>query len=117
MESSRSSRCRAHAEQVGSTCLNSGCSKSRAISGASPIRPAPKRLRDQVCQVLVDVRLGYSLDRLARNYADPPLLIEEFAKAGTRVVFSSTARSCSPEDALGAWFVHGSAAVGCVILL
>ncbi len=69
-------------------------------SGASLVRPALERLRDLVCQVPVDVLLVYSPDRLARKYAYQALLIEEFGKAGTSVVFVKGPRSNSPEDAL-----------------
>ena len=69
-------------------------------SGASLVRPALERLRDLVCQVPVDVLLVYSPDRLARKYAYQALLIEEFAKAGTTVMFVKGPRSDSPEDAL-----------------
>ena len=69
-------------------------------SGASLVRPALERLRDLVCQVPVDVLLVYSPDRLARKYAYQALLIEEFAKAGTSVVFVKGPRGESPEDAL-----------------
>ena len=48
----------------------------------------------------MDVLLVYSPDRLARKYAYQALLIEEFAKAGTTVMFVKGPRSDSPEDAL-----------------
>jgi DNA invertase Pin-like site-specific DNA recombinase len=69
-------------------------------SEASLVRPALERLRDLVCQVPVDVLLVYSPGRLARKYAYQALLIEEFAKAGTTVMFIKGPRSDSPEDAL-----------------
>ena len=56
-------------------------------SGATLVRPALERLRDLVCQVPVEVLLVYAPDRLARKYAYQALLIEEFAKAGTTVMF------------------------------
>ena len=42
----------------------------------------------------------YCSDRLARKYAYQALLIEEFARAGTSVVFVKGPRGDSPEDAL-----------------
>ena len=56
-------------------------------SGATLVRPGLERLRDLVAQVGVDVVLCYSPDRLARKFAYQALLIEEFARAGTRVEF------------------------------
>jgi hypothetical protein len=48
----------------------------------------------------VDVVLCYSPDRLARKFAYQALLIEEFARAGTRVEFVKGPRGDSPEDQL-----------------
>ena len=67
-------------------CLRSECSRTRAF-GATLVRPALERLRDVVAGVGVDVVLCYSPDRLARKFAYQVLLIEEFARAGTRVKF------------------------------
>jgi site-specific DNA recombinase len=69
-------------------------------SGATLVRPALEALRDLVVQVPVDVVLCYSPDRLARKFAYQALLIEEFARAGTRVQFVNGPRSNSPEDQL-----------------
>ena len=44
--------------------------------------------------------LCYSPDRLARNYAYQALLIEEFTRAGTEVVFVKGPRGDTPEDEL-----------------
>jgi site-specific DNA recombinase len=46
------------------------------------------------------VVLCYSPDRLARKFAYQALLIEEFARAGTRVEFIKGPRGDSPEDQL-----------------
>jgi len=56
-------------------------------SGATLIRPGLERLRDLVAAVGVDVVLCYSPDRLARKFAYQAVLIEEFARVGTRVQF------------------------------
>ena len=64
------------------------------------MRPGLERLRDLVAQVPVETVLVYSPDRLARKYAYQALLIEEFAKAGTSVVFVKGPSSDTPEDAL-----------------
>jgi site-specific DNA recombinase len=69
-------------------------------SGVILVRPALEKLRDLVAQVPVDVVLVYAPDRLARKYAYQALLIEEFAKAGTSVLFVKGPSSDSPEDAL-----------------
>ena len=69
-------------------------------SGATLVRPALERLRDLVAQVAVDVVLCYAPDRLARKFAYQALLIEEFARVGTRVEFVKGPRGDSPEDQL-----------------
>ena len=91
---------RAHAEQLGLDVPEQWVFEDDGQSGASLVRPALERLRDLVCQVPVDVLLVYSPDRLARKYAYQALLIEEFAKAGTTVMFVKGPRSDSPEEAL-----------------
>ena len=96
----RPRRLHAHAEQLGLDVPEQWVFEDDGHSGASLVRPALERLRDLVCQVPVDVLLVYSPDRLARKYAYQALLIEEFAKAGTTVMFVKGPRSDSPEDAL-----------------
>ena len=97
---SQTAALRTHAEQLGLDVPEQWVFEDDGHSGASLVRPALERLRDLVCQVPVDVLLVYSPDRLARKYAYQALLIEEFAKAGTTVVFVKGPRSDSPEDAL-----------------
>jgi DNA invertase Pin-like site-specific DNA recombinase len=69
-------------------------------SGATLLRPGLERLRDLVASVGVDVVLVYAPDRLVRKFAYQALLIEEFARAGTRVEFVRGPRGDSPEDQL-----------------
>jgi site-specific DNA recombinase len=97
---SQTAALRTHAEQLGLNVPEPWVFEDDGHSGASLVRPALERLRDLVCQVPVDVLLVHSPDRLARKYAYQALLIEEFAKAGTSVVFVKGPRGESPEDAL-----------------
>jgi site-specific DNA recombinase len=97
---SQTAALRTHAEQLGLNVPEPWVFEDDGHSGASLVRPALERLRDLVCQVPVDVLLVYSPDRLARKYAYQALLIEEFAKAGTSVMFVKGPRGESPEDAL-----------------
>jgi site-specific DNA recombinase len=69
-------------------------------SGASLARPALERLRDVVSLSALDVLYVHAPDRLARSYAHQALLLEEFARAGTRVVFLNRPIGDSPEDNL-----------------
>ena len=80
----RPRRCTRTPSSSGLRSPRSGCSSDDGHSGATLVRPALEQLRDLVAQVPVDVVLVYSPDRLARKYAYQALLIEEFAKAGTR---------------------------------
>ena len=97
---SQTAALRTHAERLGLDVPEQWVFEDDGHSGASLVRPALERLRDLVCQVPVDVLLVYSPDRLARKYAYQALLIEEFSRAGTTVVFVKGPRSDSPEDAL-----------------
>jgi site-specific DNA recombinase len=97
---SQTAALRAHAEQLGLDVPEPWVFEDEGHSGASLVRPALERLRDLVGQIPVDVLLVYSPDRLARKYAYQALLIEEFGKAGTSVVFVKGPHSDSPEDAL-----------------
>jgi len=97
---SQTAALRTHAEQLGLDVPEQWVFEDDGHSGATLVRPALERLRDLVCQVPVDMLLVYSPDRLARKYAYQALLIEEFAKIGTTVVFVKGPRSDSPEDAL-----------------
>jgi site-specific DNA recombinase len=69
-------------------------------SGATLVRPGLEALRDLAAQGCLDVVLVYSPDRLARKFAYQALLIEELARAGTRVEFVKGPRGDSPEDQL-----------------
>jgi site-specific DNA recombinase len=91
---------RGHAEQLGLDVPERWVFCDDGHSGATLVRPALEELRDLVAQVPVDVVLVYSPDRLARKYAYQALLIEEFAKAGSSVLFVNGPSSDSPEDAL-----------------
>src|SRR5919112_3135734 len=69
-------------------------------SGASLIRPALERLRDLAAMGAIDVVYVHAPDRLARSYTHQAVLIEEFARAGTQVVFLNRPIGQSPEDNL-----------------
>jgi site-specific DNA recombinase len=69
-------------------------------SGASLIRPALERLRDLAAMGAIDVVYVHAPDRLARSFAHQAVLIEEFARAGTEVVFLNRPIGQTPEDTL-----------------
>ena len=69
-------------------------------SGASLIRPALERLRDLAAMGAIDVVYVHAPDRLARSYAHQVVLIEEFTRAGTEVVFLNRPIGQTPEDTL-----------------
>ncbi|MBV9729774.1 MAG: recombinase family protein, partial [Pseudonocardiales bacterium] len=97
---SQTAALRAHARQLGLELPQEWVFEDEGHSGATLVRPALERLRDVVAGVGVDVVLCYSPDRLARKFAYQALLIEEFARAGTRVEFIKGPRGDSPEDQL-----------------
>ena len=97
---SQTAALRAHAQASGFEAPEAWVFEDEGHSGATLVRPALERLRDLVAGVGVDVVLCYSPDRLARKFAYQALLIEEFARAGTRVEFIKGPRGDSPEDQL-----------------
>lgn len=97
---SQTAALRAHAQQLGVELPEEWVFQDEGHSGATLVRPALEQLRDVVAGVGVDVVLCYSPDRLARKFAYQALLIEEFARAGTRVEFVKGPRGDSPEDQL-----------------
>ena len=64
------------------------------ISGTRLDRPALDRLRDGAQRGEFEAVVVLSPDRLARNYAHQWLLIEEFAKLHTHVVFLQNGDFC-----------------------
>ncbi len=97
---SQTAALRAHAQALGLQVPEEWVFEDEGHSGATLVRPALERLRDLVAGVGVDVVLCYSPDRLARKFAYQALLIEEFARAGTRVELVNGPRGDSPEDQL-----------------
>ena len=97
---SQTAALRIYAGQLGVELPEEWVFEDEGHSGATLVRPALERLRDVVAGVGVDVVLCYSPDRLARKFAYQALLIEEFARAGTRVEFVKGPRGDSPEDQL-----------------
>ncbi|MGW4513973.1 recombinase family protein [Streptomyces sp. NPDC004393] len=69
-------------------------------SGSTLVRPALERLRDLSAQRLVERVLCLAPDRLARSYAHQVLLVEEFTKNGTELVFIRHPEVDTPEQAL-----------------
>ncbi|HEX2810476.1 MAG TPA: recombinase family protein, partial [Kineosporiaceae bacterium] len=97
---SQTAALRTHAGQLGLEVCEEWVFEDEGHSGATLLRPALERLRDLAAGVGVDVVLCYSPDRLARKFAYQALLIEELARAGTRVLFVKGPRGDSPEDQL-----------------
>ena len=97
---SQTAALRVHAQRLGLQVPDEWVFEDGGHSGATLVRPALERLRDLVAGVGIDVVLCYAPDRLARKFAYQALLLEEFARAGTRVEFVKGPRGDSPEDQL-----------------
>ena len=69
-------------------------------SGATLVRPGLERWRDVVAAGGIDRLYVHSPDRLARQYADQVLLVDEFQRAGVEVVFLNRELGQTPEDEL-----------------
>ena len=70
------------------------------VSGARLDRPALDRLRDAARRGEFDAVVILSPDRLARNYAHQWLLIEEFEKINTQLIFLQNPFGDSPQGKL-----------------
>jgi site-specific DNA recombinase len=97
---SQTAALRAHAEKQHLEVPAERVFEDEGHSGATLVRPGLEKLRDLVAGVGVDIVLCYAPDRLARKFAYQALLIEEFARCGTRVEFVKGPRGQSPEDTL-----------------
>jgi site-specific DNA recombinase len=69
-------------------------------SGATLVRPALERRRDLVAAGAVARLSVHAPDRLARQYADQGLLVDELQRAGVEVVFLNRELGGRPEDEL-----------------
>ena len=70
------------------------------FSGSVLMRPGLERLRDLIAEGAIAMVLIYGPDRLSRNYAYQVLLLEEFARHGTQVIFLKTPPGDTPEQRL-----------------
>ena len=69
-------------------------------SGATLKRPGLERLRDRVSEAALDRVVIAAPDRLARNYVQQVLLLEEFQRSGCEVEFLDRPMSQDPHDQL-----------------
>src|ERR1700721_1678702 len=69
-------------------------------SGSHLIRPGLERLRDKIYAGEIDKLYIHSPDRLSRKYAYQMILLEEFQKAGTEVIFLNCQTNDTPESQL-----------------
>ena len=97
---SQTSALKEHARSLGLVVPPDWIFEDEGFSGSTLVRPALERLRDLVAQVQVAVLLCHAPDRLARRYAYQVLLLEEFARAGTEVLFVKAPPADTPEAAL-----------------
>jgi site-specific DNA recombinase len=67
-------------------------------SGDDTLSPALERLRDLIATGVLDAATS-TPDRLARRYAYQVLIIEEWRRAGVKVIFLDRVLGQSPEDA------------------
>ena len=69
-------------------------------SGSNLNRPALENLRDKVAEGEIDRIYVHSPDRLSRKYAYQVILLEEFQKMGTEIIFLNCQTNESPESHL-----------------
>jgi site-specific DNA recombinase len=93
-------RLRTHIQAQGWTLLEENIFRDDGYSGASLNRPGLDRLRDKVKAAEVDRVLITAPDRLARNYVQQMVLLEELAGFGCEVEFLDRPMSQDPHDQL-----------------
>ena len=74
--------------------------KDEGYSGKNLLRPDLERLRDLIAEGQIEEVLVYAPDRLSRQYAYQYLLVEEFNRAGARIVFLKSPGAETPEGQL-----------------
>lgn len=74
--------------------------EDEGYSGSVLARPGLERLRDLIAEGAIETVLVYGPDRLSRNYAYQVILLEEFARHGTEVVFLNAPAADTPEQRL-----------------
>lgn len=79
----------ARAKADGHIVLASDRYIDEGFSGATLIRPGLERLRDRITEGGIDLLYVHSPDRLARRYAYQVVLLEEFSRHGTTVIFNN----------------------------
>lgn len=74
--------------------------RDEGYSGAVLVRPGLERVRDLSAEGQIQAVLVYSPDRLSRNYAYQMVLIDELQANGTEVLFITSPKAETPEEAL-----------------
>src|SRR6266446_4638154 len=74
--------------------------EDEGYSGSVLSRPGLERLRDLIAEGAIETVLVYGPDRLSRNYDYQVILLEEFARHGTEVVFLNAPVADTPEQRL-----------------
>jgi site-specific DNA recombinase len=93
-------RLHAHVQQQGWPLSQEHVYRDDGCSGATLARPGLDRLRDQVARRELDRVMITAPDRLARNYVQQMVLLEEFAQHGCCVEFLDRPMSDDPHDQL-----------------
>jgi DNA invertase Pin-like site-specific DNA recombinase len=74
--------------------------EDEGYSGSNLMRPGLERIRDLAAEGQLETILVHSPDRLSRKYAYQVLLLEEFSRHGTEVIFLKSVRGNTPEEQL-----------------
>ena len=93
-------RLRAHLRGQGEELTSEAIFRDDGYSGATLNRPGLDRLRDAVRAGEVEQVLVTDPDRLARNYVQLMVLLEELERAGCEVAFLDRPMSRDPQDQL-----------------
>ena len=93
-------RLRVHVRALGEELASEAIFRDDGVSGATLNRPGLDRLRDAVRAGSVERVLVTDPDRLARNYVQLMVLLEELERCGCRVEFLDRPMGQDPQDHL-----------------
>jgi site-specific DNA recombinase len=89
-----------YAQDTGYTIPLAWIFRDEGYSGSTLLRPGLEKLRDLSSECQLDTIFVYSADRLSRKYAYQVLLLEEFSRHGSEVLFIKSPQSSTPEEEL-----------------
>lgn len=89
-----------YAQEKGYTIPLEWIFQDEGYSGSTLVRPGLEKLRDLCSEGQIDTVFVYSPDRLSRKYAYQVLLLEEFSRHASEMIFIKSPQGSTPEEEL-----------------